>query len=119
EDVKKFIAKHYYKVPYFYLESWLQTLSNVRNVCAHFGRLYNKRLTFPPKLFKEEQKLFDRAFIFAGIYITLRLLSKTEGKRFHIDLEALISEYEQDIDFVHIGFPSNWNDLLSQAQPRK
>lgn len=119
EDVKKFIAKHYYKVPYFYLESWLQTLSNVRNVCAHYARLYNKRLTFPPKLFKEEQKLFDRGYIFAGIYITLRLLSKNEGQRFHIDLEALISEYEQDIDFVHIGFPSNWNDLLSQAQPRK
>lgn len=114
EDVKKLIAKQYYKVPYFYLESWLQTLSNVRNVCAHYGRLYNKKLTFKPRLFKEEQKLFDNWYLFSAIFITQRLLSKTEGKRFITDLEALISEYEDSIDFSHIGFPSNWSVLLIQ-----
>ena len=50
EDIKKHIAKVYYSVPYYYLESWLQSLSNVRNVCAHYGRLYNKKLTFKPRL---------------------------------------------------------------------
>ncbi|MGP7818252.1 Abi family protein [Niallia sp. 01092] len=55
EDVKKHIAKMYYNVPYLYLESWLQTLSNVRNVCAHYGRLYNKLLTFKPRLFTKEK----------------------------------------------------------------
>jgi abortive infection bacteriophage resistance protein len=42
EEIKKHIAKTYYNVPYHYVESWLQTLSNVRNACAHYGRLYNK-----------------------------------------------------------------------------
>ena len=67
EDVKKHIAKVYYNVPYYFIESWLQTLSNVRNVCAHYGRLYNKKLTFKPRLFKEDSKKFDNQFIFAAI----------------------------------------------------
>ncbi|MDC3411860.1 Abi family protein [Aquibacillus sp. 3ASR75-11] len=55
EEDKKEIAKTYYTVPYTYVESWLRTLSNVRNVCAHFGRIYNKNLTFRPALFKNEK----------------------------------------------------------------
>lgn len=119
EDLKKHIAKNYYNVPYLYMESWLQTLSNVRNVCAHYGRLYNKQLTFKPKLFREEFKHFNNQYIFSGIYITERLLTRTEGNRFITDLDALISEYESDIDFVHIGFPSNWKELLEKANKKK
>lgn len=112
EDIKKHIAKTYYNVSYFYLESWLQTLSYIRNVCAHYGRLYNKSLTFKPRLFKEERKQFNNHHIFAAIYISQRLLTKTEGNRFITDLEALILEYEDHIDFSHIGFPENWKELL-------
>lgn len=116
EDVKKHIAKIYYNVPYLYLESWLQTLSNVRNVCAHYGRLYNKKLTFKPRLFKEEMKQFDNRFAFAAIYIIQRLLTKDEGQRFITDLQALILEYEDSLEFSHIGFPSNWDELLSKIK---
>jgi abortive infection bacteriophage resistance protein len=112
EDVKKSIAKTYYKVPYYYLESWLQTLAYVRNVCAHYGRLYNKELTFKTMLFKEEKSLFNNKRIFSAIYIIQRLLTRTEANRFLRDLEALISEYEEDIDFKCIGFPKNWRELL-------
>lgn len=119
EDVKKRIAKIYYNVPYPYLESWLQTLSNVRNVCAHYGRLYNKKLTFKPRLFREEFKELDNRFTYAAIYITQRLLTKTDGNRFITDLDALISEYEENIDFSHIGFPANWKDLLIKTNNKK
>ena len=103
EGVKKHIAKVYYNVPHYYLESWLQTLSNVRNVCAHYGRLYNKKLTFKPKLFKKERHRFDDWYIYVAIYIIQRLLTKTESNRFITDLETLISEYED-----HIRFFSYW-----------
>lgn len=59
EEDKKEIAKTYYNLPYTYVESWLRTLSNVRNVCAHFGRIYNKNLTFRPALFKKEKKTIN------------------------------------------------------------
>lgn len=119
EDVKKHIARVYYNVPYFYIESWLQTLSNVRNVCAHYGRLYNKKLTFKPRLFKEDSKQFDNQLIFAAISIIERLLTKIEGNRFITDLEALILEYEEFLEFLYIGFPSNWKRILERINSKK
>ncbi|TXC79025.1 DNA-binding protein [Metabacillus litoralis] len=113
EDLKKHIAKVYYNVPYLYLESWLQTLSNVRNVCAHYGRLYNKKLTFKPRLFKEDIRRFNNQKVYAAIYIIQRLLTRVERKRFLIELETLIQEYEEHIDYSHIGFPNNWRELLN------
>lgn len=32
------------------LKSWLHHLSEIRNICAHHGRLWDKRFTFRPKL---------------------------------------------------------------------
>lgn len=119
EGVKKHIAKTYYNVPNHYLESWLRTLSNVRNVCAHYGRLYNKELTFKPSLFKEDKKLFDNNFIFSAIYIILRLLTKNEGTRLLTDLEALIHQYEDALEFEYIGFPSNWKVLLTNLNSKR
>lgn len=40
-------------VGYTYLESWLESISYVRNICAHYGRLYNARLSKTPMLYKE------------------------------------------------------------------
>jgi len=114
-DLKKHIAETYYKIPYIYIESWLYALSHVRNICAHFGRLYNKKLTLRPKLFKDVLKQIDNQYIFADIYVIERLLTKTEGLRFITDLGALIDEYEEYIQFQHIGFPENWKELLETA----
>jgi len=43
------IAKEY-GVPFFVLDSWLHTLTFLRNVCAHHGRLWDKKLNIAPKL---------------------------------------------------------------------
>ncbi|WP_332699221.1 Abi family protein [Halalkalibacter lacteus] len=119
EDVKKHIAKTYYNIPYRYLESWLQSLSNVRNVCAHYGRLYNKKLIFKPRLFREEMRQIDNRMTYAAIYIIQRLLTRTDGNRFVTDLEALILAFEDDIDFSCIGFPINWNESLLKLNNKK
>lgn len=38
-----------FNVPHYYVTSWLHTLTYVRNVCAHYGRLYGKRLVIKPQ----------------------------------------------------------------------
>ena len=112
EEDKKEIAKTYYNVPYTYIESWLRTLSNVRNVCAHFGRIYNKNLIFRPALFNNEKKIIDNKKVFAAIYVAKRLLTRQEGDRLLASLEALIDEYEGQLDLSRLGLKSNWKDLL-------
>ena len=49
---KKAVAKSF-GIGYTYLESWLESISYVRNVCAHYGRLYNAKLSKTPILYKE------------------------------------------------------------------
>lgn len=112
EEDKKEIAKTYDNVPYTYIESWLRTLSNVRNVCAHFGRIYNKNLIFRPALFNNEKKIIDNKKVFAAIYVAKRLLTRQEGDRLLASLEALIDEYEGQLDLSCLGLKSNWKDLL-------
>ena len=47
---KKRIANSYH-ISYKYFQSWIETLSYVRNICAHYGRLYNFKLIIKPKLY--------------------------------------------------------------------
>jgi abortive infection bacteriophage resistance protein len=64
-------------------------------------------------------KLANRSSGVISFYIIQRLIVKIGGNRFITDLEALIFEYEDDIDFLHIGFPSNWRELLSNIHNQK
>lgn len=50
---KKAIASTY-QAAFPYFESWIESISYVRNICAHYGRLYNTKLKKKPKLYKED-----------------------------------------------------------------
>jgi abortive infection bacteriophage resistance protein len=51
------IAMNNYRVPAVYLISWLKCLSYIRNICAHYGRLYNRPLTSKPRLDRRSKKM--------------------------------------------------------------
>lgn len=48
DDTKKRIAKYFGVGHPKILESWMQSISYVRNVCAHHSRLFNRVLTLKP-----------------------------------------------------------------------
>lgn len=109
---KKIIASNF-GIGYTYLESWLESISYVRNICAHYGRLYNFRLIKKPTLYKEYLKdNIQNDRIFAIILCLKYLLNKDEQwNSFITKLSALIEEYDE-IEFKYIGFPDNWENLL-------
>ncbi len=47
---KDIIAEELGAVNHTYLPSWLQSITQIRNFCAHHGRLWNKNLPGSPKL---------------------------------------------------------------------
>ena len=49
-DEKKAVASHFGLNDISLLENWLHCFSNMRNICAHHGRLWNRRLTAHIKL---------------------------------------------------------------------
>lgn len=49
-EVKKEVAKSFGLPQYSYLESWMKSISALRNCCAHHGRLWNKRFPLIPQM---------------------------------------------------------------------
>ncbi|MFD2371571.1 Abi family protein [Brevibacillus sp. GCM10020057] len=109
-----YIAKTNYRVPAVYLKSWLKCFAYVRNICAHYGRLYNRPLTSKPRLSREwKARGIPQDRIFAPICIAKQLIHDPQiWSDFLVRLEALFSAYHEDVELHRIGFPEDWEALL-------
>ena len=108
---KKEIAK-VFEVDYIYLESWIENLSYIRNICAHYGRLYGAKLTKTPKLYSEylNQGISNNT-IFTSI-INLKILAEDDYyDKFHTDLLELINKYPS-VGLKHLGYIEKWAIII-------
>ena len=114
-DARKATAKHF-GVSEIVLESWLETLSFVRNTCAHHSRLWNRKLPKRPiipdraadkwlEILPETDKL-NRIYIVLSIirYMIKRI---NPGTTFPSRLKQLLSDYPE-IPLHYMGFPNEW-----------
>ena len=109
---KKAVAKSF-GVGYTYFESWLESISYVRNICAHYGRLYNAKLSKTPILYKEYLEAgIGNNRIFGVLLCIKHLLKKDSHWNLFVDnVEMLFDKYER-VDIRTMGFSENWKDLL-------
>jgi abortive infection bacteriophage resistance protein len=114
EDKKIITCTYYSSIPYTYIESWLRSLTEIRNACAHYSRLYNKNFINHPRLSKSDRELVpDSRKIFANIYVMKKLCpDKKIWRSFLLNLQALVLQYEDAIKLDLIGFPINWEHML-------
>ena len=95
--------------------TWLQSLTHIRNQCAHYGRIYNNLL---PKIkIKNEDKNYEveDKKIFAYILAMKHLIAdQSVWDKFFINLQQLIIQYNKYIELNKIGFPENWIEILSK-----
>lgn len=100
-------------VSYPYLESWMESIAYVRNICAHYGRLYNTNFTKKPKLYKDD---IDRGITNTQIMGTLACLNRliphdVAWTTFIDTLEALLEKYPHAKKEA-LGFPDDWKEVL-------
>ena len=109
---KKAVAKSF-SVGYTYFESWLESISYVRNICAHYGRLYNAKLSKTPMLYKEYSEAGIGNNRIFGVLLCLKQLLKNDAhwNIFVENIELLFEKYES-VDIKTMGFPENWKELL-------
>lgn len=109
---KKVVARSF-GIGYTYFESWLESISYIRNICAHYGRLYNAKMSKTPILYKEyAQAGIGNNRIF-GVLLCLKHLLKEDKhwNQFVDTIELLFEKYEH-VDIKTMGFPNNWKELL-------
>lgn len=110
---KKAIAKSF-GIGYTYYESWIESISYVRNICAHYGRIYNAKLAKKPILYKQYvESGIDNNRIFAVLLCISHIVDHdAHWDKLLDDIEDLIAKYS-NIDISSMGFPKNWKELLN------
>ena len=96
------------------VNSWLHSLTHLRNVCAHYGRIYNTY--FPPIKVKNSDKnniINDRQIFTYILAIKHLIADKNIWNDFFIKLQALFYKYDNYIELELLGFPKNWVSILS------
>lgn len=110
QDQKK--IADFYGIDSKHLNSWMQSLVDVRNRCAHYGRIYNMPLSRTPLMYRE-YSTYQSNKIFPVILVLKRLTQgSTAWNNFLITLCGLIDKYPE-IRLEFMDFPKNWLDLLN------
>lgn len=115
-NAKRMIAVEFGAVNEYYFPSWLQSITQIRNIIAHHGRLWNKNLPGRPRLLKNApypwlKHLPDvsehfRLYIHLSImkYLLNRIIPKNN---FKTELQDILNKYS-NIDPNALGLNKEW-----------
>lgn len=109
---KKELAKALYSTTPKNLVSWLRCVTDLRNICAHYGRLYFRVFTASPAGFDISEAAKRRLW---GTLLSLKALYPNIDKwnsEILPSIKALFEEYYGDIDLYHIAFPDDWETQI-------
>lgn len=92
-------------------------LTDVRNICAHHGRLWNRGFIHPPKLAHKPSSLNATldlqsnqapARLYNGLTLVLHVIQTVApNSTWRDDFKALVNNHPNG-DLVSMGFPSDW-----------
>ena len=118
-DEKERVAKYFGLPNINVMENWMFCFSTLRNICAHHGRLWNRRLTSIPTLpyntsnsffSKLELKSIYTNKLYATLCCMRYILREIDVENdFHIKIKELMDKavFNQEKE---MGFVENWRD---------
>ncbi|PIB29155.1 CAAX protease [Maribacter sp. 4U21] len=118
---KDTIAEEYGAVNHTYLPSWLQSIAQIRNFCAHHSRLWNrnlpgtvKLLSKPPNPWITDDANVPKQHEFTKLYVHMCLMRYMlniiqPNNIFTQDLEALFLRYP-NVDPNALGMKTDWEN---------
>jgi len=116
---KDIIAAEFGTVNHTFLPSWLQSITQIRNYCAHHSRLWNKNLPGNPKLLpKPPNKWINdvpKQHEFLMLYVHLccmkYLLDVAQpDNHFSSRLKDLLERYKRNVDPRALGLKPDWQN---------
>ena len=109
---------HAFGVTRMHLKNWLRYLTQIRNVCAHHDRLYNRMFCIKPKMFKEHAGI-DNARLFPVFIVLFRLYDSLDPVRANLLRQQLgrIVDSHPTVDLRPVGFPKGWREVLRIPDP--
>jgi len=114
---KDLIAADFGTANHTYLQTWLQALTQIRNVCAHHGRLWNKNLPGRPKLLSKPPLAWvqkvppvnEHHMLYVHLCCMKYLFNVIHpGNNFTYRLYVLLKKYP-NIDLNALGMHKDWH----------
>lgn len=110
---KNAVTLHFGLTDLSVLENWIHCFSTLRNICAHHGRVWNRRLTQiklptrPTEYFLENSKIYPNKLYatLSCIQYVLKIINPDD--RFCLTLKELINKCSL-AQTKEMGFPNNW-----------
>lgn len=111
---KTILAYSLYHTNFQTLDSWLRCLTDLRNCCAHYSRLYYRKFSALPAIpsnfnYQPTRRVFAQLCMLKFMYPD----SMRWRTAFVDPLRELIHKYEDCIILTHLDFPINWETLLA------
>ena len=111
---KKAVTHHFGLRGIPVLENWMHNFCNIRNICAHHGRLWNRRISIPITIPRKTSRLFVTnkqiypyklyASLCAMTYVINIIAPESTFKK---NLLTLINTCPKG-QLKEMGFPQNW-----------
>lgn len=112
--LKKQIAREFGLPQHLYLESWIKSLSVLRNCIAHHARIWNRKFPWKPQLPKKlhnswiQNKTIPQEKLYAQLCCVAYLMNAIlPANDFRQKLMLLLEDYPM-IDVAAMGFPKSW-----------
>jgi abortive infection bacteriophage resistance protein len=112
KDQKK-LAKSMFGLNPQRMTSWLRCCTDLRNNCAHHGRLYFRIFPASPAGFEDlDEKSKRRLFPLLQVLKSLYPEENAWKDEVFTPLCALLDEYKSAVNLRHIGFTEGWQEKL-------
>lgn len=101
-----------------WLQNWFHGLSVLRNICSHYGRIYNRIINPPARVKNIIKKRAKQEHIsignkYFGFFIAmLSIMSTDESRVLFSNVGNLIADYKESIDIGLLGFPKCWESIV-------
>ena len=106
---RKAVASHF-GINDAVLSNWLHVLTHVRNICAHHGRLWNRKLVIKFQIAKIHRSFLitNDSYYSVAVVIEDLLRRVAPSTGWHLRLRDLLAAYPI-ADQTSMGFPAGWD----------
>lgn len=109
--------KKYGKKTVKQVDTWLDAIRNLRNICSHHNRLVGKTSSIVLLDIEDESDLlYSQIDLFSRIYALKKILSKEDGEQLKVDLKQII-QINNNLDIYKFNIlPKNWELLFDKIK---
>ena len=100
-----------------YLGSWLLSFASTRNTCAHYDRLYGKKISKSPSLYKEDRIHADNQSLYAVLLCMHRLFTQDHEWNLFVDTLYELIKHHRYVDSKQLGLTDGWEYTLRGLDP--